>query len=396
MRGARRALAPLAVLALLAATGTAPATAAAGSAAGPPPAGFFGVVPQGPLSASDLRRMGEAVETLRLPVLWSSCEPRRGEFDFSATDAVLAAAAERGIRVMPVLYGTPSWLSRDEARPPLAPAALSAWKGFLRRLVRRYGPGGGLWRGAGRAEPVRRWQIWNEPNFRLFWEPRISPRGYARLLGASAAAIRAADPEAQIVLAGVAPVGAGMKTWVFLRRLLRVPGALRHFDIAALHPYAASVAQMDYQVTRVRAAMAAGGAGRRPLIVSEIGVASHGLPPSAFVKGRLGQAEFLEAAFARLLAMRQRWRIAGVDWFAWADEAAPDPHCSFCQGAGLFDLDGRPKPAWSAYRGVVARAAAGLPPSAMASRPSWRETSGRSNRLTAQLRVGLSSRSSSS
>jgi hypothetical protein len=113
--------------------------------------------------------------------------------------------------------------------------------------------------------------------------------------------------------------------------------------------------EMNYQVSRVRAAMAAGGAGRKPLIVSEIGVASDGFYPSAFVKGRIGQAEFLEDAFARLLAMRHRWRIAGVYWFTWRDWPDPDPHCSFCQGAGLLDVDGRPKPAWFAYRRLVTR-----------------------------------------
>ena len=155
------------------------------------------------------------------------------------------------------------------------------------------------------------------------------------------------------MLAGIAPVGAGMKTWIFMRRLLRVPGAARDFDLAALHPYAANMAQMDYQVRQVRAAMAAGGAGRKPLLVTEIGVASDGFYPSAFVKGFEGQARFLRQAFSRLLAMRHRWRIAGVDWFAWQDLPNPDPHCAFCEGAGLFDLAGEPKPAWFAYRHAV-------------------------------------------
>jgi hypothetical protein len=319
------------------------------------PAGFFGVVPQERPSGGDLERMQGSVETLRFPIYWSKCEPRRGQFDFSAADAEIAAAAAHGIRVAPFVYGTPSWLG-PEARPPLAPRALAAWTGFLRRLVARYGPRGTLWRGSAHREPIRRWQIWNEPNFRLFWEPRISPPGYARLLGASATAIRRADPGAKIVLAGIAPVGAGMKTWVFMRRLLRVPGVRADFDLAALHPYSATMPQLDYQVRRVRTAMVAGGAARKPLLITEIGVASAGAYPSAFVRGPTGQAEFLEAAFGRLLAMRHRWRIAGIDWFTWRDQPNPDPHCSFCQGAGLVGIDGRGKPAWAAYRRAVARA----------------------------------------
>ncbi len=333
-------------------TAVQPAVAATGGG-GKVPAGFFGVVPQAAPTAADLERMEGSVETLRFPIYWSKCEPRQGEFDFSGPDREIAAAAERGIRVMPFVYGTPAWLASNEARPPLNGRALIAWKGFLRRLVERYGPHGSLWRGAVHREPIRRWQIWNEPNFRLFWLPRVAPPDYARLLDASAGVIRKADPGARIVLAGIAPVGAGMKTWVFIRRLLQVPGVREDFDFAALHPYAANMAQMDYQLSQLRAAMASYGAGRKPLIVTEIGVASDGFYRSVFVKGFDGQARFLQQAFGRLLAMRHRWRIAGVDWFTWQDQPRPDPHCAFCQGAGLLDLAGDPKPAWSAYRHAV-------------------------------------------
>jgi hypothetical protein len=54
--------------------------------------------------------------------------------------------------------------------------------------------------------------------------------------------------------------------------------------------------------------------------------------------------------------MRHRWRIAGAYWFTWQDALRPDPHCGFCQGAGLFRLGGGAKPAWAAYRKVAAAA----------------------------------------
>jgi hypothetical protein len=320
------------------------------------PAGFFGVVPQAPPSAVDLGRMEGTVETLRLPIFWSECEPRPGEYEFGAVDAEIEAAAAHGLAVMPFVYGRPAWLGKQN-HPPLGGRALKAWKKFLRVLVGRYGPQGSFWLGRAK-RPIRRWQIWNEPNFRLFWEPRVAPRGYAKLLHASARAIRAADGGAKIVLAGIAPVGAGEKTWVFMRRLLRVPGVRGDFDFAAVHPYSATLPELDYQLEKVRGAMVAGGAGRKPLIVTEFGVASHGDYPSAFVLGESGQAEFLRAAYARLLQMRHRWRIAGAYWYTWQDEAHADPHCAFCQGAGLFDLADAAKPAWFAYRQTVRSAGA--------------------------------------
>jgi hypothetical protein len=322
---------------------------ASSAAAAKAPPGFFGIVPQATPSRSDLARMQGSVETLRMPIFWFECEPRRGQYDFAAVDAEIGAAAERGIEVLPFVYGRPAWLGRQE-RPPLNGEALARWKGFLRGLVARYGPRGSFWKGRARREPIRRWQIWNEPNFRLYWAPKIEPAGYAKLLRASATTIRRAEPGAKIVLAGIAPVGYGMKTWVFMRRLLRVPGVRDDFDFAAVHPYSATLPELDYQLEKVRAAMVAGGAGRKPLIVTEFGVASHGDYPSAFVEGEEGQARFLRDAYERLLAMRHRWRIAGAYWYTWQDEAGADPHCAFCQGAGLLRLDGTAKPAWFAYQ----------------------------------------------
>jgi len=294
--------------------------------------------------------MEGVIGTLRIPIYWAECEPAPGVHDFATLDAQIGAAAAHGIRVQPFVYGTPGWVAPEQARPPLSVRASTAWSSFLRVLVRRYGGGGEFWREQARREPIRLWQIWNEPNFVLFWKPWPSADAYARLLRVSARAIHDIDPGALIALAGVAPVNAGIRTWVFLRRLLRIPGVRRDFDTAALHPYSTTLPELEYQLRKVRGVMAAVGLGRRPLLVTELGVASQGTYPSAFVRGTTGQAEFLRVAYARLLEMRRRWRIGGVDWFTWQDGTQPDPHCAFCEGAGLLDVSGRPKPAWWALR----------------------------------------------
>ncbi len=343
------------VLCVLVVCGAALATG--GKAAKAVPPGFFGVVPQAPLSADDLDRMQGAVGTLRVPIYWSECEPEPGVYDFTATDALVGAAAQRGIRVLPFIYGTPRWLSPVQSRPPLAAAASSAWARFLRVLVGRYGMHGSFWDArSGPRRPIRIWQIWNEPNFLLFWRPHPSPRGYARLLAVSARAIRSRDRDARVLAAGLAPVGAGLTPWNFLYDLYQVPGAKRSFDIVAIHPYASTMKRMSAQIKVARAVMRNAGDADKPLIISEVGVASGGAQPSSFVLGPTGQADFLSNAFALLLEQRRRWHIAGVDWFTWQDAVEPNSYCSFCQGAGLLDVEGRPKPSWTAFRRAVAGA----------------------------------------
>jgi hypothetical protein len=302
--------------------------------------------------------MQGVVGTVRLPVFWFQVEPLPGQYDFSALDETVNGAAERGIRILPFVYGSPSWVSAQPAFPPLATAsARRAWISFLGHLVERYGAGGSFWRGKSVKRPIRRWQIWNEPNFLLFWRPRPSPARYARLLRLSARSIRRRDPGARIVAAGVAPVEAGILPWEFLRRMYRVPGVRRSFDVAALHPYATSLRAMEYEIRHVRRAMAGGGDAATSLQLTEVGIASSGAYRNPFDRGLHGQARFLRRAYGLLRDNRRRWRLAGIDWFTWQDAPAPDPHCVFCQYAGLFDLEGAPKPAWWAFRSALAAAA---------------------------------------
>ncbi|HEY8810285.1 MAG TPA: hypothetical protein VIM28_09715 [Solirubrobacterales bacterium] len=330
-------------------------TATAVADAEPVSPGFFGVVPQAPLTPRDFARMRGVVKTIRMSIYWPECEPAPGEYNFRAVDRQVSAAAAAGIRVQPFVNGTPSWLAAEPARPPLGARASRAWSRFLRAVVRRYGSRGEFWTSQKSRMPMRQWQVWNEPNFALFWRPWPSPAAYARLLRISARAIRAADPRAKIVLGGVAPVRGGIGIGVFLRRLFRLPGVRHSFDIAAVHPYASSVPGVEYRLREARRAMVEASLGSRPLLVTEIGVASLGDYPSAFVEGPDGQAAFLKGAYTRLIEMRRRWRIAGIDWFTWQDALQSDPQCAFCQGAGLVSLSGRFKPAWWAFREVVRR-----------------------------------------
>jgi hypothetical protein len=323
--------------------------------ASPPPASFFGVVPQGPLAAGDFARMQGTIGTLRYPFEWRQVEPAPGKWDFSALDAEVGAAARRGIRVMPVLYGVPAWVHPDPARPPAGAGQRAGWAAFVRQVVRRYGPGGDFWQGARRPLPIRRWQVWNEPNFQLFWRPRPEPTRYVRLLRDSGRVIRSVDPGAIVVAAGIAPVQGGMRPAEFLREMYAVPGARRTFDVAASHPYSAGIGQLVFQLRQIRTVMEAAGDGAKPLHVSEIGVASSARVRTPFDRGLRGQARFLRRALGLLLRERRPWRIAGVAWFSWKD-GRHDPHCPFCQHAGLLKRNGAAKPAWRAYRKLVVRA----------------------------------------
>jgi hypothetical protein len=323
----------------------------------PVAAGFFGVSPQTQVTAGDLEKMARLHLTLRVPFFWSEVETRRGSYDFSALDRTVGEAVAAGVRVLPIVTASPGWMAGDAAVPPLGKDRTRAWLAFLRALEHRFGPRGEFWRGRTATRPIRRWQLWNEPNFSVFWR-RPSPRDYVELLRRSAIALRRVDPGAKIVGGGLAPVEGGLRPWEFLRRMYRVPGARQAFDLVALHPYATSTAGLEYELSAVRRVMARAGDSSKPLLVTELGVASASAAPNAFDKGRRGQARFLENAYRLMLENRRRWRLGGAYWFTWRDVRSADPYCVFCRFAGLFDIRGRPKPAWRALRRVVLGTAA--------------------------------------
>jgi hypothetical protein len=325
------------------------------------PRSFFGVSPQDGFTDRDFARMSGVVGTIRIPIYWMNCEPQPGVLELDALDEIVGKAVDAGIRVLPFVYGSPAWIAPDPSWPPLAKADRAAWAGFLRLLVRRYGPGGEFWAGRASKQPIRRWQLWNEPNFPVFWSPRPSSVGYARLLSTGARAIRSEDPRARIVLAGLAPIERQPLPWDFLRELYAVRGFAQSFDIVGLHPYSASLRSLSYQVEQTRAVMREAGDGAKPLEITEFGVASAGSRPSPMIKSPSGQAAFLRRAFHLLIAKRRAWRLSGADWFTWRDSVSDDPYCVFCEHAGLFDASDAPKPAWQAYRGVAAAATPSSP-----------------------------------
>lgn len=325
---------------------------AASPAAAHTPDGFFGVMPQSQLTAGDFHRIQGTVETVRVFFSWPTIEPRPGGWDFEATDSLVVEAARHGIHVAPVLYGTPSWLTEDSAEPPRGSSGRAAWRQFVKRVVSRYGQRGFFWRTAQPRLPIRGWQVWNEPNFVLFWRPHPKPRAYAQLLKETALTIRRQDPGATVIAAGIAPVRGGISPWRFLDEMYAVPGIARYFDVAALHPYTRTAQGVGIEIGLTRAIMAAAGDGRKPLLISEVGIDSG---PDGGTRNRRShrQADFLSRTLGMLVAKRRAWRIAGVDWFSWQDGEVSDPYCTFCRYAGLVTVDRRPKPAWRAYRSLA-------------------------------------------
>ena len=295
------------------------------------PQGWLGATVDGPMTpeqGGEWDRMARSgVETVRIAFRWYQLQPQAGVLDLTTSDAAVAAAARRGMTVLPVIEQTPAWAAirpGDLAAPPADPATVQA---FAAGLVARYGPAGTFWseRGDLPRLPIRAWQVFNEPNHTGFWSERPYAPSYVATLRATAAGIRGADPGATIVLAGLTN-----RSWLALRQLYRA-GARGQFDVVALHPYTRRALDVLRLVRYARRVMRANGDGALPVWITELSW------PAARGQERAGpgigievsardQAWLLEDAVRLLARARTRHNIGKVFWYTWlSSQRGPNP-----------------------------------------------------------------------
>jgi len=351
-----RTAATAALLALLAAAAALLAVPRAATAAVPDQ--FLGITTEDAYTGTDtyaqrqLRAQHAAGFTIARQVFrWNEVEWGDDHFDFSATDRFVRNAAIAGMRVMPLLQGEPTWPSSrpkgNRSRflfPPKDPATLG---GFGSALALRYGPNGAFWSANPQVPkmPVTAYQIWNEPNFPVYWGGKPDAKAYARMVIAAAAGIRAADPNAYIVSAGLPDSTLGQNPVAFVRTMVKA-GAGASLNAIAIHPYAGTPAQVLALTRRLRTALDGVGARDLELWVTEIGWAAGGPKAKNRTVSAAQQGPTIVQAVRALAKHRDALRLHGIVYFAWRDGAVYQGGKDFWGlHTGLLDRRGRPKPA---------------------------------------------------
>jgi hypothetical protein len=351
-----------------------------GSSSSKPVSGqLVGVMFDGPAFGSSVNlnqqlalAVASGAESLRVSVDWERMEPvprfadlptaYRPLFDdvggapirFADLDRVVGAAAQRGISVLPVIEYTPSWDARRPGNPASPPKSLAPFAAFLTGLVKRYAPGGSFWSAhPGFAPvPIRMWQIWNEPHFARYWAAQPFAPSYVKLLAAAHAALKAADPNAKVVLAGLADF-----SWEYLAQIYAIPGASGSFDAVAIHPYTASPQGVITILQRARAVMNEHGDASKPILATEITWnSSLGKAPPQFGIGTTenGQAQLLNQVMPLLEMNRAKLGLMGFYWYTWMGDESPSsgPFAGFDYAGLLKYIDGTitAKPALEVYK----------------------------------------------
>ena len=351
----------------------------ASSARGQPSAPEYRDVPIGlcedhpPESTSDeriredlqaLRRAG--VRTLRVSFGWDDLEPERDHYDYAPIDQVLRIAGELGVRLIPYVCYTPAWLApksapeRDIYRSP--PTDVREFEQLMELLAARY---------QGR---FASWELWNEPDNREYWLGTAAE--YALLLKAGARGVKRGDPDARVVLGGIAG------HLDFLEELLAEHDVASSIDIVNWHSYSETWSPEPLEgITPYleRAAELIEQHGEaEPLWLAEVGYSSfrRGNFVSDWYTARFAfehTPEFQGSALLRVLAMARS--VPEVELIAWYEVRDLPPGTEVIgdhnnRHLGVLDATGRPKPAFHSLTRAVTLLSGEVRPLEVQVRPS--------------------------
>jgi hypothetical protein len=303
---------------------------------------------------------------LRINLIWEHVAPasRGGAWDWSYYDDAVSRALAHGVHPQITLTGpAPAWAAGD-GHPGVFRPRPAAFARFTAAAAERY------------AGSVRRYSIWNEPNWPSWLAPqRAAPSIYRRLYLAAYAAIKRADPAAKVMIGELAPMGppeAATPPLRFLRRLTcrdRSLRPVRHCaplvaDGFAHHPYAlrwppgypgptrddvtmGSLGRLN-RVLRIlaRRHALANPAGRAPALY----LTEFGYHANSRRIGELLRATYSVEAFN--IAARNP-HVRQIIWF----QLGPAPAAGKRHwDTSLLRLDGRPRPTFTVLRRWIAAA----------------------------------------
>jgi hypothetical protein len=358
---ARQVLLPLSLLlsALLALVWLFPTTT--GAQAAPSGADVYGInfngVHQGPnkLQALMLIHQAGVVWIRGVPCNWRDVQPRPGQWNWSACDENLNDVTSVGMQPVVLFSYSTSWCTT--ASPGARslhwypPCDYQQFSNFVFHLVARYGAtphpelegdGGGPY-GQGK---VQYWEVGNEPDVpgSLALPAGSSPQDaasiYAHLLRAAHDAIKSADPNAQILIGGLAHGGGAGQTQRpdFLRAVLTdptYPGG-ESFDVMNFHTYG-DQATFQQELQSVHAAFAQAGVPEKPIWVTEAGHASDPNHPSfqftdpRYANTEAGQANWIQDMLPYIVSQG----VQRVFYYTIADDPL-DTSTKYCTDGLLY------------------------------------------------------------
>jgi GH35 family endo-1,4-beta-xylanase len=299
---------------------------------------------------------------------WREVEPTRAQFHWAVTDQFVTGAEYYGLDVIVRLDQHPAWASQVDLALNAPPDELQDYYNFVHRVAERY---------RGR---VKAYIIWNEPNLAIEWGGRRpDAEAFTKLLQEGYQAVKAADPEALVVSAGLAPTNSNDATAIDDRLFLAAmyqAGAKAYFDVLGAHVYsfgqAPHVPENDREhpafrrLTDLRQIMVEHSDADKPVWITELGWTVEPPAEQADIGVSLEQqADYLKAAWEMI---RHEWPwVELVTIWNLSQPQQGDPF----GGYSLLDASGEPRPAYATLQQAAgSRVERGLPAPVQITQPN--------------------------
>jgi hypothetical protein len=289
----------------------------------------------------------------------------KGSYDWWRPDQIVDLVEDAGLKMVARLDRQPFW-SQPAGTEPYEngpPANLQDFADFCGAVAGRY---------RGR---IAAYQVWNEPNLNREWgDQPPNPAEYTALLRLCYQAIKAADPAAIVISAGLAPTGTGLPDAIpdtdFLQGMYDA-GAADYFDVLGVNapgykappetPPEEGEANPAYgggrwfvfrRVEDVRAIMVSNGDTAKQVAILEMGWTTDTVNPSYswHAVDEATQANYLVRAYSYAKEHWQPWiglmtaiYIADYDWTPEANEE---------WWWAIVLPDGTPRPAFEALKAM--------------------------------------------
>jgi hypothetical protein len=287
-----------------------------------------------------VKMMREAgVGFVRVDFLWDDIEPQPGVFNFEKYDRIVEITARHGIKVLGILDYVAAWASPD-GKWNAAPDT-QLFVNYAAKVISRY------------KDKVKHWEVWNEPDSSVYWEPQDGMKRYCVFLKEVYIAAKAIDPQCVVLNGGLAH---GLSS---VNRLYD-NGAAKYFDIMNVHYFASPLhkgtlkgverfPQLVYKI------MCRNGDAAKKIWVTETGCpgVKRGLKVNYWWLGKnpdeATQAKWVEGVYSALL------KSPNVEKVFWAFFRDTSGHWN--NGVDYFGLvrwDFSPKPAYAAFKNLSA------------------------------------------
>jgi hypothetical protein len=262
---------------------------------------------------------------VRMDLTWAKTEKKKGVYDFSAYDRLLAALDAQKMHAILILnYGNPLYAAPGEKWPFVSRVGTEEFRSefatWAAAAVKHFEGRGCIW------------EVWNEPNYKLFWAPAPDVHEYVELARATAEAVHEAAPEEPLI----GPACSSMD-FKFLEACFQ-GGLLEDWSAVSVHPYRRSqpgTVAADYQRLRDLIAKYAPSGKAIPIICSEWGYSTSW---AGFDDQK--EANYLIREFGVNIANG----IPITIWYDWRDDgaAADDPENRFGIVHHDYQADGNP------------------------------------------------------